>query len=64
MNDFLRAAKDAVLDMIADDNVHALQAAYVGAKAATNHHLGHAADGIAVLRNVIEGTDTEGDSDE
>lgn len=53
MKEFLDAAKDAVLDTIADDNVHALQAAAVGAKAATAHHLGHAAEGIAVLTNIL-----------
>lgn len=57
--EFLRAAADAVLDAIADDNVDALRAASVGATAATKHHLGHAAEGIAVLSSVLNGGDDE-----
>lgn len=55
--ELLRAAADAVLDAIADDNVHALYAASVGATAATKHHLGHAAEGIAVLSSILDGGD-------
>lgn len=59
--EFLEAAKDAVLDTVMDDLTHALQASTVGAKAATGHHLGHAAEGIAVLTNIVNGMD-DGDA--
>lgn len=53
--EFLRSAADA----IADDNVDALRAASVGASVATNHHLGHAAEGIATLSSILDGGDDE-----
>lgn len=55
--EFIKAAADAVLDAIADDQVDALHAASAGAAGAAQHHLGHAAEGILTLTNILRDGD-------
>lgn len=57
--EFIRAAAEAVLDAIADDQVDALRAASAGATVAAQHHLGHAAEGIITLSNILRDDDGE-----
>lgn len=52
-NEFLRAAADAVLDTIADDCVDALHTVSAGGTVGAQHHLGHAAEGIITLTNIL-----------
>jgi hypothetical protein len=56
MKEWNDAAKDIALDVIADNQVAALEAASAGAPSISAHHIGEAVEAIIELSSIVHDT--------